>query len=135
MSSSHKKIILIEDELGIAELYKTVFEGDGFEVENILTGSEAEEKINEINKGETEKPDLILLDLILPDISGLELLKKLRNVEKTRDIPVVVLSNYSGEDTKKECEDLGIDGYILKIEVTPQELVEIIKKKFQWEEN
>lgn len=130
MVSSHKRILLIEDEVEIVEMYTTAFQEAGFELENASSGSEAREKINKINKEETTNFDLILLDLSLPDISGLEFLRDLRNSKKTQEIPVVVLSNYTGEDIKKECQKLGIDEYIVKVEVTPQELVEIIKRKF-----
>lgn len=125
-----KKILLIEDDAEIVEMYMMAFREAGFELESALSGSEAREKINKINKEEPIKLDLILLDLTLPDISGLELLRDLRNSKKTQEIPVVVLSNYTGEDIKKECQNLGIDEYIVKVEVTPQELVEIIKRKF-----
>lgn len=125
-----KKILLIEDEAEIVEMYTMVFREAGFEVESALSGNEAREKINKIDKKGAIKLDLILLDLTLPDISGLELLRDLRNSKKTQEIPVIVLSNYTSEDIKKECQNLGIDEYIVKVEVTPQELVEIIKRKF-----
>lgn len=127
------KIFLIEDEPDIVEMYRMAFEESGLEFENALSGGEAVEKIKKINEGKETKPDFILLDLILPDIDGIEILKVIREGEATKEIPVAVLSNYSGDKIKQEVGALKVDEYILKVEVTPQELAERIKEKLKIE--
>ncbi len=103
-------------------MYRDVFEAAGFEIRLALT---AEEGWTEL-KG--EEFDLILLDLLLPKESGLSFLKRLREKEKTRELPVVVLSNYDATDTKDKAYDLGIEAYLMKANFTPKTLVDEIKK-------
>lgn len=131
MGSNFPKILLIEDEPDIVEMYRIVFKDSGFEFESALTGNAAKEKIHEINEGKKPKPDFILLDLVLPDINGIEVLKEIRNCEATKGIPVAVLSNYTSEKIKESSQGLRVDEYILKVDITPRGLVEKIKKKLK----
>lgn len=124
-----KKILLIEDEPDIVEMYEMAFKENGFEIESVLTGQEAKARIREIEQGKKTKPDLILLDLVLPDINGIDVLKAIRSSEATKATPVDILSNYTSEQIKDSIQGLGVDEYILKVDVTPQALVEKIKNK------
>ena len=121
MTDSFKKILIIEDEKVLAEMYKDRFSEEGFQV--VLAGS-AEEGFEALKK---EKPDLILLDILLPKANGVSFLKKIREQSELSSIPVVALSNYDEPKTKKEAESFGVKDYLLKTDFTPQDLVNKIK--------
>jgi CheY-like chemotaxis protein len=90
-------------------------------------GKQAIEKIEEIQCGEAEKPDLVLLDLILPDMNGIEILKEIKGNEKTKDMIVFILSNYTN-DEPLQTGKVRPDKFILKTSITPTELIKLIKK-------
>ena len=117
-----KKILLIEDEKILSEMYETRLKREGFEVINTR---DAEGGLELIKK---EKPDLILLDLLLPGMQGQEALKVLKEDSKTKDIPVIIFSNYDTPEVRKEAEKYGVR-YILKANVTTRDLVELVKKE------
>ena len=122
----YKNILFIEDEQFIAELYAQVLELNGFKVKIIGDGLEGYE---EAKKGGY---DLILLDLMLPNMTGMEILRRLRNPSQSpqapKDMSVVALTNLEEDDVmKKEIKQLA-QGYLLKVEITPKELVGIINK-------
>jgi len=117
-----KKILLIEDEKILSEMYETRLKREGFEVINTR---DAEGGLELIKK---EKPDLILLDLLLPGMQGQEALKVLKEDPKTKDIPVIIFSNYDTPEVRKEAEKYGVR-YILKANVTTKDLVELVKKE------
>jgi two-component system alkaline phosphatase synthesis response regulator PhoP len=119
---SMKKILLIEDEGLLADMYKAKFEKAGFKVLLALNVPEGIETARE------EKPDLIILDILLPDENGISFLKKLRKMPAIADTPVVALSNYDDPQAKKEAYALGVKGYLIKALFTPRELVEEIEK-------
>ncbi|MDD5032104.1 MAG: response regulator [Patescibacteria group bacterium] len=122
--SVSKKILIIEDEEALSEMYKMKFEQEGYEV---LAASDGTEGIDLAKK---KKPDLILLDLVLPGMNGYEVLEKLRAAEETKKGKIYILSNLgqSGE-IKKGLED-GADGYMVKANLTPSQLAENVKKIF-----
>ena len=111
------------------DVYRIALEGAGFDVEPILSGEETIRRIKEIEKEEAKKPDLILLDLILPDINGIEVLKEIRKHKKTEDISVFILTNY----TDKELEAKGLllknEKYLLKTDYPPSKLVELVRRE------
>ena len=74
-----------------------------------------------------EKPDLVILDILLPKGNGISFLKALRNDPETADIPVVAFSNYDDPPTKKEAFDLGVKDYLIKTAYTPQGIIDKIK--------
>ena len=102
---SQYSILIVEDDTVSCQMLKTVFETQGYEVYISVTGRSAALTINE------KSPDIILLDLGLPDIDGLKLLGKIR---KFYDMPVIVLSARSSEDDKVSALELGADDYITK---------------------
>lgn len=124
-----KKILFIEDDMATIEVYKTALVEAGFEVLPILFGKEAIKRIEEIDRGESEKPDLVLLDLILPDINGLDVLEEIRKHKKTKDIKVFILSNYTDKQLEERGLRLKTEKYLLKIDYTPSQLVELVRKE------
>jgi two-component system alkaline phosphatase synthesis response regulator PhoP len=116
------KILIIEDEKVLAEMYKEKFEKEGFKVHLAFTSNEG------LNLAKKEKPDLILLDILLPGEDGISFLKWLKNEPEISSIPVVIISNYDDPKAKKEAFELGVKEYLLKTDYTPQQLVEKIKK-------
>jgi DNA-binding response OmpR family regulator len=120
------KLLIIEDELSMAHMYRDKFIGSGFDVSVISSSEEALEKIKD------ERPDLILLDMLLPLGNGVYFLREMRKMadKKIAKTPVIVLSNYDEPDTRKEANDLGIKDYLLKTDFTPRQLVEEIKRLY-----
>src|SRR3989344_4444922 len=86
MEKETKKILIVEDDTAILDIYKTVFGKFGFEVESASSGKEALSIIEGIKKGESEKPVIVLLDLILPDMDGIDLLKAIKSNDVTKNI-------------------------------------------------
>ncbi|NTW13590.1 MAG: response regulator [Candidatus Moranbacteria bacterium] len=117
------KILFVEDDLFIAEIYKKKFETSGLDALNVTTGKAVLKAVKE------NSFDLILLDLVIPEMSGKEVLKELRtNPEYDQDLRIVVFSNLSSNEDREECLKLGADGFISKTEFSPSEVVEEIKR-------
>ncbi len=125
-----KNILLIEDDFAIIDIYRIVLTSNGFNLETINWGEEALKKIKEMKRGEKAKPDLVLLDLILPDMNGIEILKEIKGQEEIKDLPVFILTNYNNKEIEEEAKKLGVDSFILKTDLTPSDLIKIIKKRF-----
>lgn len=117
-----KKILIVEDEKILAEMYRDKFSEAGYEVSLVFSSEEGIELIKK------EKPDLILLDILLPKENGISFLKRLRESPDTSQIPVVAFSNYDDPSTKKEALELGVKDYLIKTNYTPQGIIEEIKK-------
>ena len=117
-----KKILLIEDEKILAEMYRDKLTQAGFEV---LLAFEAEEGLELVKK---ERPDLILLDILLPRENEIFFLTKLRNEPEVASTPVVAFSNYDDPEVKIKAAKLGTKEYLIKTNYTPQEIVEKIKE-------
>ena len=117
-----KKIFLVEDDPAISDIYKTLMEKSHFSVEVFSLGQEAINRIKSLKSGD-EKPDLILLDLILPDINGAEVLKEIRKNNITLETKVFVLTNQDNV----HFDQIKPDKIITKANVTPTQLIEIIK--------
>lgn len=112
------KIMLVEDDPMIAEIYKKKFETAGFEVVNATTGTEV------LKFASAESFDLILLDMVLPEMSGMDVLKELKKSGKySSDLKVVILSNLNKSEHEKEAKENGADGFIGKTQFSPSELV------------
>ncbi len=126
-----KTILFIEDDMPTIDIYQTALTGAGFEVEVISWGGKAIEKIKEIEKGKAEKPDLVLLDLILPDINGIEVLKEIRGQEATKDLTVFILTNYTNKKMEKMGYDLKSERFLLKTDYAPRQLIELIKERLE----
>lgn len=122
-----KKILLIEDDGSIIDVYKIGLEGAGFEVEVIMTGKQAVDRLIEAK----DLPDLIFLDLLLPDMNGIEVLTKVRKAGKIGSIPVFILTNYSDNELEKMGYDLKTEKHLLKSDYTPSQLVGFVKERLK----
>jgi DNA-binding response OmpR family regulator len=119
-----RKILIIEDEGTLSFLLSKALKSSGFEVEKAINGEEGIEKIKTI------KPDLILLDLLLPGMDGFDFLAKLKQDIEHESIPVVVISNLSTEDAIKRAIELGAAKYLIKANVDLNEIVSVVKSFF-----
>jgi len=115
------KILLAEDDIQLIEMYKRKFELEGFEVHIAEDGQKA------IDTLETLTPDLILLDIMMPRVNGLKVLRHIRNNPKDKDILVVMLTNLGNETTSEEIYKLGATDYIVKADMTPLEVTNKVK--------
>lgn len=111
MSDMKKKILLVEDDMALASVYRSRLDLEGFETEEAHNGEEALSIATEF------KPDLILLDVMMPKISGFEVLDILRNTPVTADIKVIMLTALSQPKDKERAEQLGVDDYLVKSQV------------------
>ncbi len=118
-----KKILLIEDDPFIAEMYAIKFKSE-YDFDIAQDGEAALKKLNE------NKPDLVLLDIILPKIDGFEILQKIKTDPNFSSIPVVLLTNLGQKENIKKGLQMGALDYIVKAHFTPSEVVEKIKKIF-----
>jgi len=122
------KLLIIEDDVPTIKLFKEIFPMAGFEIEVLDLGKKGVERMKEIREGKKEKPDLILLDLILPDINGIEVLKEARRYPETKNLKIYALTNYSNPEFNEELSKEGIDKILIKAQYSLRELIEIIKK-------
>lgn len=120
-----RKIAIIEDEQAITEMYRLKFESAGYAVVYAADGKKGLELI------EKERPDAVLLDLMMPEMTGEEMLAAMRKTDWGKDIPVIVLTNVSQDDTYAALQKLGISNYIVKANYTPQEVVKAVTDLLQ----
>lgn len=116
------KLLLVEDDVTLVKMYERKFLSDGYEVSIAYDGLEGLEKVAK------EKPDLVLLDIMLPKLDGLALFKKMRSQPNTFGTPVILLTNFGQEDAVFECFKLGAIDYLVKADVTPQQVVDKVEK-------
>ena len=117
-----KTILIIEDDKFLRELIVQKLLREGYEISEALDGEEGIKKIKE------EKPDLILLDLILPGIDGFEVLSQMREESRLSSIPVIILSNLGQKEDVEKGMKLGAVDYLIKAHFTPGEIIEKIRK-------
>jgi DNA-binding response OmpR family regulator len=116
------KIAIIEDDPAISQMYRMKFEADGFDVQLANDG------IKGVAMVEHFQPDIILLDIQMPERTGDEVLSDIRAAEWGKDIPVIVLTNLGEEEAPKTIRSLGIHSYIVKAELTPRQVVQRVKE-------
>lgn len=116
------KIAIIEDDSVINQMYRMKFEADGFDVQVADNGKSGVEMV------ESFGPDIILLDLQMPEMTGDEALKKIRAQPWGQKIPVIILTNTGIEESPRDLKDLKIHSYILKAELTPSQVVARVKE-------
>jgi len=119
-----KKVLIIEDEKFLLEMYQMRLISADYEVLTAQDGKTG------LHLAVEEKPDLIVLDIVMPEISGFEVLRMLKKDPDTKDIPVLVFSNLGQQEEIEKGLKLGADDYIVKTEVTPTQLIEKIDKMF-----
>lgn len=121
MADTSKKVLLVEDDKMIIDMYTLKFTQEGYEVvqaENGKDGLEAAKK---------NPPDIILLDIILPQMDGFTVLKSLKADAKTKNIPVVLLTNLGQDGDVKKGLELGAVDYLIKANFTPSQVVDKVK--------
>jgi DNA-binding response OmpR family regulator len=116
------KIAIIEDDPVISQMYRMKFEADGFEVQLANNGKRGVALV------EVYEPDMILMDLQMPEMGGAEALAQIRKTEWGRNIPVIILTNLGEEEAPKEIRSLGIHSYIVKADLTPRQVVQRVKE-------
>src|SRR4030042_1028801 len=117
-----KKILFVEDESALQKTLGDVLEQEGYKVMSALDGEAG------LKMAQTEIPDLILLDLILPKMHGFEVLRMLKSDEATKDIPIIVLTNLESMGDIEKALELGATTYLVKESYTLEEVVSKIKK-------
>lgn len=119
------KIAIIEDDPAISQMYRIKFEAEGYTVETAENGALG------LKLSETMKPDIILLDLMMPEMNGHEMLAKLRKTDWGKPIKVVILTNMGEQEAPEGIRDLGVSAFILKADMTPRQVAEIVKKQLE----
>lgn len=119
---TQKKLLIVEDDFFIRDLYEISAREVGFAVKTASDGQEA------VTMVQAEIPDLILLDLMLPKMNGIDVVKTLKADARFKNIPIIIITNLEDEVKKKEALDAGAVEYLLKIRNKPNEVVEILKK-------
>jgi len=126
-----KHLLWVEDDQQLVDLY-TIMIGSmkGVDVEFMKLGQLAIDRVKDIEAGKAEKPDLVMLDLLLPDVNGNKILDFMRQTPSTKDIPVFILTNYGGEQMETELtKNLDAEKYLVKTEYTPTKVMPLIKEK------
>ena len=117
-----KRILFIEDESTLQKTFREILKQEGYEMISALNGEIG------LRLTKEEKPDLILLDLILPKIHGFDVLSKLKKDEETKNIPIIVLTNLEGIGDVEKALKLGATTYLVKAQYSLEEVVDKIKK-------
>lgn len=120
-NNSAKKILLVEDDDSLANVYLARLEVEGFKVQRVPNGEDALAAATEF------KPDLILLDVMMPKVSGFDVLDILRNTPETANLKIVMLTALSQDNDKAKADQLGADDYLVKSQVVIADVVDRIK--------
>lgn len=115
--AAKKRVLVIEDEKMLAEMYATKFSMEGFDVERAFDGMKGLEKAKDF------KPSIILLDVIMPKLDGFATLKEIRSTPELKKTPVIMLTNLGQDDDIKKGKELGADDYFVKANHTPADIV------------
>jgi CheY-like chemotaxis protein len=117
------KIAIVEDDQAISQMYRFKFEADGYEVNTAENGKLGLELIKSL------KPDIILLDLMMPEMNGDEMLTKLRATPWGKKMKVVILTNMGEQEIPESVKALGVVAVILKADMTPRQVAQVVKKQ------
>jgi len=121
MESPKKKILLVEDDLALAKVYMQRLEMEGFNVEHVTNGEGA------LTAAVKSRPDLILLDVMMPKVDGFDVLDILRNTPQTMNIRIIMLTALSQPKNEERARELGADDYLVKSQVVIGDVVDRIK--------
>ena len=121
MTENKLKVLLVEDDPFIRDIYQVKFSQEGFEVFAVDNGIKALEKLEQVI------PNIILLDIIMPYMDGLETLKNIKSNENWKKIPIIMLTNISEKEKINESENYGVDDYLIKSHFTPSEVLDKVK--------
>jgi len=121
-SQDRKKILLIEDDPFLLQMYNDKFVNEGYEVNVAHDGLEGLKMLNE------KQVDLVLLDILIPKLSGVDLLTKIKEDPKLQKMPIIALTNLSNVKEEQDVKAKGVNEYLIKSDYTPTQVVEIVKK-------
>ena len=116
------KIAIIEDDQAISQMYRFKFEAEGYDAQTAENG-----KLG-LELAQNMKPDIILLDLMMPEMTGDEVLAKLRASDWGKDIKVIILTNMGEQEIPPKVKELNVSGIILKANMTPRQVADLVKK-------
>lgn len=116
-----KRILLVEDDDALASVYLVRLQGEGFDVKRVANGEDA------LAAAIDYHPDLVLLDVMMPKVSGFDVLDIIRNTPETANLKIIMLTALSQESDKKRAESLGVDDYLVKSQVVITDVIERIK--------
>jgi DNA-binding response OmpR family regulator len=116
------KVAIVEDDIAIAQMYRFKFEAEGYEVETAENGRLGLELVEKM------RPDMILLDLMMPEMNGEDMLAAVRKTAWGKDIKVVVLTNRGEQEIPEQVRTLGVTAVILKADMTPRQVAELVKQ-------
>lgn len=120
--AEQKKILIIEDDRYISKMYQLKLSLEGYSVEVAENGRQGVDKVKEF------VPDVILCDILMPELDGFEVIKIVKSEEATKNIPILIMSNLGQEDHIQKGMQLGAVGYIVKSQYTPSKVVDTIKQ-------
>lgn len=116
------KILIIEDDVLLSKMYTSIFSSGPYQVENATDGQDG------LDKARANRPDLILLDIMMPKLNGMEVLSKLKSDAELESIPVIILTNLAGDNDVQTALGMGAVRYIIKSEVKPKEVEAIVSE-------
>jgi DNA-binding response OmpR family regulator len=119
------RIAIIEDDMAISQMYRIKFEAEGYQVETAENGRIGLELIQNM------KPAIVLLDLMMPEMDGEEMLVRMRKEPWGYDIKVIILTNMGESEAPAIIKQLGVEAFILKANMTPRQVAELVKKHLQ----
>jgi DNA-binding response OmpR family regulator len=119
------KIAIVEDDQAISQMYRIKFEAEGYTVETAENG-----KLG-LALAESMKPDIILLDLMMPEMTGDEMLTAMRKTDWGKSIKVVILTNVGEQELPESVKQLGVSAVILKADMTPRQVAELVKNQLK----
>lgn len=117
------KIAIVEDDQAISQMYRFKFEAEGFTVETAENGRLG------LELAEKMQPDVILLDLMMPEMNGDEMLTALRKTDWGKNIKVIILTNMGEQEVPESVKSLGVSAVILKADMTPRQVAELVKEQ------
>lgn len=121
-TTKQKKILLVEDDDALASVYETRLQAEGFDLKRVPNGEDA------LAIAMQYKPDLILLDVMMPKVSGFDVLDIIRNTPEVAEVKVIMLTALSQDADRERAESLGVDDYLVKSQVVISDVVDRIKQ-------
>jgi DNA-binding response OmpR family regulator len=119
--SAPKRILLVEDDDALASVYILRLQAEGFDTKRVANGEDA------LATAVSYKPNLVLLDVMMPKVSGFDVLDILRNTPETTNLKIIILTALSQESDKERAKALGVDDYLVKSQVVVSDVIERIK--------
>jgi DNA-binding response OmpR family regulator len=116
------KIAIVEDDNAISQMYRIKFEAEGYEVETAENGKIGLQLVKDM------QPDIVLLDLMMPEMTGDEMLHRLRAEDWGKNVKVIILTNMGENEAPAGLKELGVEAFILKANMTPRQVAELVKQ-------